>query len=258
MIYRQLDSDKIVTTFDALTRRIEDRFPGRGLVAVCRELTEIASQAKARSAAIAAPNVPLRIGVYASLAIGVLLLVLVGSEIEFRTTDTTLFGVLQGIEAAINVIVLSGAAALFLVTLETRLKRRLALRDLHGLRAIVHVIDMHQLTKDPAMLFYSGNRTPSSPVREMTPFELMRYLDYCSEMLSLTGKVAALYAQTLDDTVVTGTVNDIEQLTTNLARKIWQKIMILGAYETPDGGARAAAPSLATPASGSSDEGKAS
>jgi len=36
----------------------------------------------------------------------------------------------------------------------------------------------------------------------MTPFELGRYLDYCSEMLSLTGKVAALYAQDLDDPVV--------------------------------------------------------
>ena len=36
----------------------------------------------------------------------------------------------------------------------------------------------------------------------MTPFELTRYLDYCSEMLSLTAKIAALYAQSSSDAVV--------------------------------------------------------
>ena len=33
-------------------------------------------------------------------------------------------------------------------------------------------------------------------------FELSRYLDYCSEMLSLTAKLAALYAQNLPDPVI--------------------------------------------------------
>jgi len=34
----------------------------------------------------------------------------------------------------------------------------------------------------------------------MSPFLLCRYLDYCSELLSLTGKLAALYAQSFSDT----------------------------------------------------------
>jgi hypothetical protein len=46
-------------------------------------------------------------------------------------------------------------------------------------------------------------------------------------MLSLVGKVAALYVQDLDDPVVLGAVNDVENLTTGLSRKIWQKIMII-------------------------------
>ena len=50
-----------------------------------------------------------------------------------------------------NIIVLMGAALFFLVTIEDRLKRRRALTALHELRSIVHVIDMHQLTKDPSM-----------------------------------------------------------------------------------------------------------
>ena len=63
----------------------------------------------------------------------------------------------------------------------------------------------------------------------MTPFELSRYLDYCTELLSLTGKVASLYVQDFQDPVALDAVNDIENLTTGLSRKIWQKIMILDA-----------------------------
>jgi hypothetical protein len=61
----------------------------------------------------------------------------------------------------------------------------------------------------------------------MGEFELMRYLDYCSEMLALTGKLAALYMQDMRDPVIIEAVNEIEDLTTSLSRKIWQKIMIL-------------------------------
>jgi len=65
--------------------------------------------------------------------------------------------------------------------------------------------------------------------RRMTSLELGRYLDYCSEMLSLTGKVAALYVQHFDDRVALQAVNEIEDLTTGLSSKIWQKLMILSA-----------------------------
>ena len=44
----------------------------------------------------------------------------------------------------------------------------------------------------------------------MSPFELSRYLDYCSEMMSLTSKVAVLFAQSFPDPVVTEAVSDIE------------------------------------------------
>ena len=46
-------------------------------------------------------------------------------------------------------------------------------------------------------------------------------------MLSLTAKVAALYAQVFPDPVVTDAVSDIERITSGLSQKIWQKIMIL-------------------------------
>ena len=87
---------------------------------------------------------------------------------------------------------------------------------------------MHQLTKDPEQILSPDMpRTSSSPLRVMNRFELSRYLDYCSELLSLAGKLAALYAQYLPDPVVLTAVNEVENLTVGLSRKIWQKIMIL-------------------------------
>ena len=56
---------------------------------------------------------------------------------------------------------------------------------------------------------------------------MTRYLDYCSEMLSLTSKVAVLFAQGFPDPVVTEAVSDIERIAAGLSQKIWQKIMIL-------------------------------
>src|SRR5262249_34952937 len=72
-----------------------------------------------------------------------------------------------------------------------------------------------------------GPPTASSPKRTMSRFELTRYLNYCSEMLSLTSKLAALYAQHLPDPVIIDAVNDIEDLTKNLCNHICQTITIL-------------------------------
>ena len=50
--------------------------------------------------------------------------------------------------------------------------------------------------------------TPSSPEESLTAYELMQYLN-CSEMLSLTGKVAERYALNFIDAVVRSVVNEI-------------------------------------------------
>lgn len=61
----------------------------------------------------------------------------------------------------------------------------------------------------------------------MNEFELTRYLDYCSELLALTAKLAALYAGETLDPVILAAVNEIETLTSELGRKVWQKITII-------------------------------
>jgi hypothetical protein len=235
-MYRTLDPARIVTSLERLTHRINERFPGAGLAAVCTELTEIAEQTTARVEKISRPAVFTRMLIAILLLFGFLALAMVGRLIVLSTrASDDLFGVLQGIEATFNITVLISAATYFLVSLEKRQKRRRALKALHELRSIIHVIDMHQLTKDPAMAVSAAQlppqsmpqSTPSSPDRTLTPFELSRYLDYCSEMLSLTAKIAVLYAQSLPSPTIIEVVNDIERTTASLSQKIWQKINIV-------------------------------
>jgi hypothetical protein len=234
MSYRSLDAGEIVKTIRALGERINERFPKSGLAKVCQELIVIGEETQRNARAIAAPNYLLKATGYIAVAagvVGIATVILVVSQTIQLQVGNEVFGVFQGIDAAMNITVLAGAALFFAVTLEDRMKRRHALRDLHVFRTISHVIDMHQLTKDPSAILSRGESTPASPARTMSRFELTRYLDYCSEMQALTGKLAALYAQNLPDSVVIEAVNDIEELTTNFSRKIWQKITILEAYD---------------------------
>lgn len=225
---QKLDAEKVVETLDSLYARVAARFPASGLAAVCGRLADTAHRTADRAHRIARP--------YLFLRLLVALIVLAGIGLEaalvWRLDWSAVlrakegFGLAQGLESAANLALLSGAAAWFLASLERRWKQQRVQKALHELRSFCHVIDMHQLTKDPTVLL--GPRTAVSPKREMTNFQLSRYLDYCAEMLALTAKLAALYAGESDDPVIVSAVNDIETLASDLGRKIWQKIMILG------------------------------
>ncbi|HST60751.1 MAG TPA: hypothetical protein VLK84_18770, partial [Longimicrobium sp.] len=90
---------------------------------------------------------------------------------------------------------------------------------------------------DPERVIEAGRAdTPSSPRRTLTRWELSRYLDYCSEMLALNSKLAALYAQNLHDPVVLAAVDEVETLTSGLSAKIWQKLVILNERGMSAGG----------------------
>jgi hypothetical protein len=223
-----LNAEKIEETIVTLQRRIDERFPGRGLAKLCAQLHDIAREDRERLAWVARPNLWLRAGVAIAILIGIVGLVMFASSLLQMEVTVEAFAALQGIDAAVNTVALGGAASWFLINLETVWRRRAVLRDLHELRSIAHVVDMHQLTKDPTTIGKGYASTASSQVHNMTAFELARYLDYCAEMLSITGKLAALYMQNVRDPVIIEAVNEIEALTTGLSRKIWQKIVMLG------------------------------
>jgi uncharacterized membrane protein YtjA (UPF0391 family) len=206
---------------------VENRFPDSGLSRVCRELDSIARRTAQTTAWIARPILTVRVSVV--LLVGLILAGLAATAVSLRPSlgPLSLTELVQTLESGVNDVVFVAVAVFFLVTLETRIKRRRALRAIHELRSIAHVIDMHQLTKDPERVLPPPEKESARPQGQMSRFDLARYLDYCSEALSLTGKLAALYIQGFDDPVALSAVNEVEDLTTGLSRKIWQKLMIV-------------------------------
>jgi len=227
-VYRSLDPDKITETARLIASRIAERFPGSGLSNLAGELHAEVRAATETSRWLAGPRLWVRVLAITAIvlmlaAMGATFFVLKGSVALFSSVADYL----QGLDALINEVVLIGVAIFFLVGLETRIKRARALKAIHALRSMAHIIDMHQLTKDPERLAGHRDDTPSSPQRRMTAFELERYLDYCSEMLSIISKTAALYVQDFSDPVTLAAVDEVQDLTTGLSQKMWQKIMIL-------------------------------
>lgn len=245
---RLLDPEKIIESSAQLQRRITERFPKSGLSQVARELNVIARESALRAVEFDRPNIPLRLAI--AVLVFAILAFLAISILSAGHTEKLLEDLLnfvQFLEAAIGGMVFIGAAILYLVNLESRLKLARALDAIRELRALAHIVDMHQLTKDPERLLY-GPSTPSSPHRVMTPFELNRYLDYCIELLAVTGKIAALYVQNFPDHDALAAVEQVETLTTGLSRNIWQKMVILGQVPVVSSDPQGARSSLEVPA----------
>ncbi len=243
--YEKLDPGEVRTTIDALSRRIHDRFPGSGLHGVSRRLAELGAVAGPRAAQLSRPFWGLRIAaallVLAGLAGGAAAL----SSLHVASGPVPWHELVQALDAGINEIVLISAAIFFLFTLGIRIRRRRVLRALYELRSVAHIIDMHQLTKDPERLHVVYVPTPSSPVPQLGALELERYLDYCSELLSLTGKVAAVYVEAIDDPPLLAAAGEIEALCAGLSGKIWQKIDViqtLSSISSKDSSGRSRAP----------------
>src|SRR5215467_12954959 len=224
--FRQLDSKRIIETVQTLHGRIDAKFPESGLGKVVAELLRFAEETVERTAWIQQPQLLLRTGaVLLSVAILVVLFEFVIHIHQFHFDDFT--NSVQALDSSISSVVFIGAAILFLISWENRIKRDRALRAIHELRALAHIVDMHQLTKDPES--YSRQRSHATPLpkRHMTRLELTRYLDYCGDAQALISKIAVLHVQGFQDPVLLDAVDDVEDLTAGFSRKIWQKITIL-------------------------------
>lgn len=226
----RLDPGLVHQTVVRLGDRIAARFPDRGLNGVADQLTQLSEQISS-----AAPGVRRRMVAVAWFAriLGLIILVATGLLLAITVRDALLHGPDQPlewvplIESLIADVVYAGIALFFLMALPERIQRRGLLAALYRLRSLAHIVDMHQLTKDPERLRPDYVKTAMSADPDLDRDELEHYLDYCSELLSLIGKVAALCAEESEDAVVLETIVGIETMTTEMAGKIWQKISIL-------------------------------
>ena len=228
--YERLDAAHVIATIKRLELRIAARFPERGLrraaselVTVGTQVAETASTSRRRLRWIRLTSRALSVVVVIVTIIAVTLL-LSGTPTEGPDRP---FEWLPLIESTINDIVFAAIAVFFLYALPNRIERSYLLAQLHRVRSLAHIVDMHQLTKDPERLRPDFNATRESVDPGLSRDDMEHYLDYCSEMLSLIGKIAALCAEESQDAVVLNTVSTIENLTTGMSRKIWQKISLL-------------------------------
>ncbi|GAA1943365.1 hypothetical protein [Nocardioides hwasunensis] len=228
--FERLDAGPVQDTVSRLESRVRARFPERGLLAVVGELAVLTTDVAEGSSAVRGRLRWVRLGSRVA-AVVVLVATVAVFALAFRDAvragPDRSFEWVPLIESAINDLVFAGLALWFLYALPQRLERGRLLDLLHRLRSLAHIVDMHQLTKDPERLRPDFVRTDESVRVDLTRAEMEHYLDYCSEMLSLIGKVAALCAEESRDSLVLTTVSDLETLTTGMSRKIWQKISLL-------------------------------
>ena len=231
---KRLEAANVKGTVVRLEARIAARFPHRGLLKVATELgtltDNVSDSADTARARLRWVRLASRAAALLVLAATVLVFVLASRDAVRAGPDRS-FEWVPLIESTINDLVFAGLALWFLYALPQRLERGHLLDLLHRLRSLAHIVDMHQLTKDPERLRPDFVPTDATvDIGDLDRSQMEHYLEYCSELLSLIGKVAALCAEESQDSLVLTTVSDLETLTTGMSRKIWQKISLL-----PDG-----------------------
>ena len=227
--YRRIDPAAVHETIAKLEARIAAHFPESGLRRVAQDLIDVSRDTPQRIRLIRRRSFVRRMLAWLLSALIIAILVTIPLMLRPGKVDT-LAEAINVLEAALSAAFFIGASLIFLLTWETRMRHQRTMDAVHELRALAHVVDMHQLTKDPPMLLgedltISKHVTP--PQRTYTPFELQRYLDYCSEMLALISKIGVLYVQDSTDGATIAVVDEIEDLTSALSRKCWQKIMVI-------------------------------
>jgi hypothetical protein len=226
----QLAAGHVGSTVEQLERRIHARFGERGLTKAARDLGHLVDLVQSEAAQ---SRERLRRTKLAARTAGIIIVGATLVALAFTLRSAAVDGLAHTadwvplVESVVNDLVFAAIAVVFLWAFPERLERRALLRLLHRLRSLAHVIDMHQLSKDPEQTSPSYTPTAQSVRHGLDVEQLHHYLDYCSEMLSLTAKTAALCAEHSTDGVVLETVSYIETLTTDLSNKIWQKISLL-------------------------------
>lgn len=231
MPYHELNPDRLIGILDHLQEGLEKYFPDAALGRVMEELKRLAVKAKTENAR---PRGALYSAILAQLAfVGLIVGFIFWISHRIRGDESvTLVEMFQGLEAAINICIFLGIGVGFLFTLETRIRRKRVLTAIDELRSLAHIIDLHQIRKHPERL-PAGAQSSLHSDTLYSPADLVLYLDYASDMLSIVAKLAALYGKNSVDGVVLEGINSVESLTASISQKIWQKISIALSLRQP-------------------------
>lgn len=225
-----LDGARVLAAVTDLRDRISAQFADHGLARVAGSLVDLVDRASQQTRAthrrVARTRVVAHTGAVLALLVmlGVLALAL---RRTLADTPGDLITWIPLVESTINNVVFVAIAVVFLWAVPERRERAGLLALLHELRSMAHVVDMHQVTKGTQWIRPGSESPPQDQPRQLSRVELHAYLGYCTELLSLVAKTAALCAERSSDARVLDTVSDIETLSTELSSTISQKVMLL-------------------------------
>ena len=213
---RHLDPAKLISTSNTLAGWIDRGFNHAHLSVVAANVQRLTQEAVVTAERIRRPIWPLRVGIWG------LCLVFVAGAVQ-QLVSHRLDEVLHFLDETKEAALYLGGFLLGFITLEVRLKRRRAIKAVNELRAVAHIVDMHQLAKDQAIGEFREQTTPE---------KMESYLHACIALLALLSKIGQLYVEHFPDTVATQAVNEFEMIATGLSNKIWMKILSL---QRPEG-----------------------
>jgi hypothetical protein len=217
---RHLDPNKLISTSAALAAWIDKDFNHAHLARVAANVHRLTQEAVVMAQRIRRPIWPLRIGIWG------LVLAFVAGAVHQLVTHR-LDEVLHFLDETRGAALYLGAFLLGFITLEVRLKRRRALKAVNELRAVAHIVDMHQLAKDQTIEEFRESTSPD---------QMQSYLHACIALLALLSKIGQLYVEHFPDAVATQSVNEFELITAGLSNKIWMKVLSLQRHAvTPPG-----------------------
>src|SRR5271166_2253490 len=150
---RHLDPNKLINTSAALTAWIDKDFNHAHLAQVAANVNRLTQEAVVMAERIRRPIWPLRIGIWG------LILAFVAGAVHQLVTHR-LDEILHFIDETKGVALYIGVFLLAFITLEVRFKRRRALKAIGELRAVAHIVDMHQLAKDQTIEEFRERITP--------------------------------------------------------------------------------------------------
>lgn len=217
---RLIDTE-LQKTLTCIRERLAELFPNAGLVRTCTSLCNVAGESKKVVSWIRKPNYYIRISSYLIILFLAIPIIQAFRSLHLQTQGLNVADFFQMIDAGFNTIILLGATIIALTSYEIKQKRKRIIKAINQLRCIAHIIDAHQISKDPDTMRDTDTKV------SYDGYLLVRYLDSCSDMLSLISKIGFLYAQDFDDPEALEASNDLEVLTTGIAQKIWQKIRII-------------------------------
>ena len=213
-----LCGDRIYHSIIHLQNQIDLQFPDRGLSSTVQDLGNEAKAASDLSNKVGGSHTK---AWFLNITVPILAFIITLSAALYylNVEDKEAFNGFDDIDGLINLIFLSVVIGVLIRQTVKLLRRTSAMKQLHRVRTLIHILDMKQQNKKSYGTSFTNQKALSTR-------DNILYLDDCSQAVVLAGKVAALLIEDYDDSLVIATVSEIDALCNGITNRIWLKIQV--------------------------------